>query len=966
LSAHRRLDYTAPILSSPSRLAVAVLLLLGVHGASAVSAQTSSGALYGVVTDERGCPLPGATVTVRGEQGVARVQVANARGEFRFLALEPALYHGQIELQGFSTAEYPDIPVHLGRSTTIDVALAASDTGAVTVTAECPLLDERRISTGVNVTREELEKIPTARDPWSILQQAPGVLLDRIDVGGSESGHPAVARAPGIGIDQNVYVLDGVPITDPEALDATPTVYDFASFDEVQVTTGGTDAAVATGGVVLNLVTKRGTNVWRASARYLIADEAWQSGPHDLDLANGQRSFTSSPSLDRVREYGAEGGGAIRRDRVWIWGGHHRTSTDLTLDPPPTLFEQGAGDRAAASSALKLDAALGRSNHLQAFAYSNDAEIDALGGGPTRSLDATLDLDAPTDVYKLEDSHAVGPSLYLYGHLSRVDGRYDTTPHGGAATPVLDAAGVFRDGFLATESDRERDQAKLEVSGFFGDADESHELRLGIGRRGAESKTLGRWGAQDAVFLEDGTIVNAPTLVLFQPAASETELDVTSVYAQDTFRIGELTGDVGLRYDDQQSERSEAALPAHPLRPDLLPATLVPGAAAARWESLAPRVGLTYAIGEEHATLLRASWSRFADQLGTALAADAISGPELSPFPFAAVRFFDADGDRQADPEEVQVTIPGRLGGAVIDPALEAPLTDEILLGAEHAGVGCFSIGGRLTWRRARGLVDQLPFVREDAGTVRVATRDDYLPDTFASGTLPDRSPYSVPVYALRPGLELIGSRFLTNGDRETEYLGATVWLERRLRNRWQFRGYANVRDEAWTAPPELLPFDDPTDLLGFDDNDGAPFGPRSVFDDKSDVFLHSRWDYSLAGLYRARAGIAVAILAHGREGYPLLYFESVPGSDGLTRSVAVTDEDSPLRLDNVHLLDVRVEKAVRLGDSALTLSLDAFNLLNSTIALQRGSELEAPAADFVREIVSPRIVRLGLRIEFQ
>ncbi|HEY0512247.1 MAG TPA: carboxypeptidase-like regulatory domain-containing protein [Thermoanaerobaculia bacterium] len=47
---------------------------------------------------------------------------------------------------------------------------------------------ERRISTGATVSQTELEKVPTARDPWAVLQSTPGVLTDRINVGGNESG----------------------------------------------------------------------------------------------------------------------------------------------------------------------------------------------------------------------------------------------------------------------------------------------------------------------------------------------------------------------------------------------------------------------------------------------------------------------------------------------------------------------------------------------------------------------------------------------------------------------------------------------------------------------------------------------------------------------------------------------------------------------------------------------------------
>ncbi len=38
------------------------------------------------------------------------------------------------------------------------------------------------------IAESELEKIPTARAPWAVLQTTPGVLTDRINVGGNESG----------------------------------------------------------------------------------------------------------------------------------------------------------------------------------------------------------------------------------------------------------------------------------------------------------------------------------------------------------------------------------------------------------------------------------------------------------------------------------------------------------------------------------------------------------------------------------------------------------------------------------------------------------------------------------------------------------------------------------------------------------------------------------------------------------
>jgi hypothetical protein len=60
----------------------------------------------------------------------------------------------------------------------------------ITVTAESPLLDERRISTAATVSQTALEKMPTERDYDCYLpvQATPGVVPDRINVGGNESG----------------------------------------------------------------------------------------------------------------------------------------------------------------------------------------------------------------------------------------------------------------------------------------------------------------------------------------------------------------------------------------------------------------------------------------------------------------------------------------------------------------------------------------------------------------------------------------------------------------------------------------------------------------------------------------------------------------------------------------------------------------------------------------------------------
>ena len=104
---------------------VAVAAMLLVLGGGAAFAQLQTGNLFGTVMDEQGSALPGVTVTLAGS-AAPQVQVTNAQGEFRFLGLSPGSYQLKAELEGFSTIEYPNITINIGRNTTIEVTLSAA------------------------------------------------------------------------------------------------------------------------------------------------------------------------------------------------------------------------------------------------------------------------------------------------------------------------------------------------------------------------------------------------------------------------------------------------------------------------------------------------------------------------------------------------------------------------------------------------------------------------------------------------------------------------------------------------------------------------------------------------------------------------------------------------------------------------------------------------------------------------
>jgi hypothetical protein len=131
-------------------------------------AQLQTGNVYGNVTDDKGSALPGATVVLDGG-GALQEQKSDGQGVFRFIGLAPGSYNLTVARQGFTTMEYPSLMVSVGRNSQVAVTLPSAVAESITVMTEAPLLDERRVATGASIARPELEKVPTARDPWALL-----------------------------------------------------------------------------------------------------------------------------------------------------------------------------------------------------------------------------------------------------------------------------------------------------------------------------------------------------------------------------------------------------------------------------------------------------------------------------------------------------------------------------------------------------------------------------------------------------------------------------------------------------------------------------------------------------------------------------------------------------------------------------------------------------------------------------
>ena len=155
------------------RLRTIALALVALFATTALAgAQQPTGEIFGKVTDQSGAVMPGVTVTLTSPillQPLAAV--SSETGTYQFPRLEVADYTVKFELTGFKTVVHEGVHITAGFSAQINAQLGVSTVQeTVTVTGQSPVIDTKDTGTKTTFTQEVLQSIPSARDPWVIIQ----------------------------------------------------------------------------------------------------------------------------------------------------------------------------------------------------------------------------------------------------------------------------------------------------------------------------------------------------------------------------------------------------------------------------------------------------------------------------------------------------------------------------------------------------------------------------------------------------------------------------------------------------------------------------------------------------------------------------------------------------------------------------------------------------------------------------
>ncbi len=250
---------------------VGIFLLCSVVNAQ----QTQTGSISGTIIAD-GQPLPGVTVQATSDVlPKARVAMTSANGQYRFAVLPPGTYELTFTMPGMAT-EKRSMMVLLQQHSMIDVTMKTAEfEGEITVTAETTTIDIESAEIKVAISDDVIESLPVGQEYRDLVKLIPGVMYTENTVRGPSAG--------GSGQD-NVYEFDGVSVNLPMfgTLSAQPASHDI---EQMAVVKGGANAIGfnRSGGLLINTLSKSGTNRFRGEVSYQI-QSAGMTGELDEDI----------------------------------------------------------------------------------------------------------------------------------------------------------------------------------------------------------------------------------------------------------------------------------------------------------------------------------------------------------------------------------------------------------------------------------------------------------------------------------------------------------------------------------------------------------------------------------------------------------------------------------------------------------------------------------------------------------
>lgn len=390
-----------------------------------LAAQVTTATILGVVRDESGGVLPGASITVTNtDTGVSRTIVTGSDGQYRVPELALGNYEVQAQQTGFQREVRKGITLTVGREAVVDLNLkVGSITESVSVTAEAPLVETTSSSVANLVDAKSIEMLPlNGRDLTQLATLQPGVVLTTTSSSSTTAGPEKKVSISGARPNQGTFLLDGMDIinnTGKGVSGVSGQLLGVDSIREFNVLTSNYSAQYGrSAGGIINMVTKSGTNTLHGSVvEYLRND--------NVDARN---FFDRTKPEFRRNQFGAAVGGRIVRDKTFFFGSYEG-------------FRESLG-QTSVGFVPTADARLGRLGNQTVTVDSRIPPLLALFPLPNGQVfpdgTGTFISDEPQVT---SENYAMGRIDYYFSPKDSVFGRYtidngtQTQPYYGSTLP---------------------------------------------------------------------------------------------------------------------------------------------------------------------------------------------------------------------------------------------------------------------------------------------------------------------------------------------------------------------------------------------------------------------------------------------------------------------------------------------------------------------------------------------------
>jgi len=204
------------------------------------------------------------------------------------------------------------------------------------VAQSTPLLDTTSALKQTVISQEVLQALPNRVDMWAITKVIPSVVLDKVDVGGSEAFIQSRATVHGSS-QESGYYIDGLDVSSLDGNQTGATFYmDPFAYQETNYQLGGAGlAATSRDGLIYNGISRTGTNQIHGGYTYsgMSRGMQWHNFTPDLRLqvlaAIPQKVRDVNPNIQPFADFltnydtGLWIGGPIVKDKVWFSGSTH-------------------------------------------------------------------------------------------------------------------------------------------------------------------------------------------------------------------------------------------------------------------------------------------------------------------------------------------------------------------------------------------------------------------------------------------------------------------------------------------------------------------------------------------------------------------------------------------------------------------------------------------------------------------